>query len=139
MEWSQQRVSKMVNTRLRVITAVAIMAILLILLNIRNEPELDLTVDQLVSTAPEHDGEAIRIHGLVIADSLDVANDTLVLGGEEYEVRIKFAGLALPDGLSEGKTISVRGDVSNDAGEWVVHAMEIKTGCPSKYQAEASQ
>jgi cytochrome c-type biogenesis protein CcmE len=128
----------MVNTRLRVITALGIMAILLVLLNIGNEPEEDLTVDQLVSSGDQHDGEAIRIHGQVVVNSLDIANDTMMLSGEEHQVRINFAGLALPDGLSEGKTISVRGDVGNDAGERIVHAMEIKTGCPSKYQAEAN-
>jgi cytochrome c-type biogenesis protein CcmE len=42
----------------------------------------------------------------------------------------------VPDGFEEGRTIAVKGHLTQDAGEWILSANEIQTGCPSKYEAE---
>ena len=84
--------------------------------------------------SPEtYDGETLRLHGTV--QTMD--ENTLVLQGVSETITIDFSGTMLPAGVDENKTISVRGELSSDGGDWTMHAYEIKTGCPSKYEAEA--
>ena len=99
------------------------------------EPEIDLSVDQLMESPEQYEGETFRLHGTVL--SLDIGNDSLALQGQNQSIVIDFSGASLPSGVDEGKTISVRGELSASGDDWTMHAYEIKTGCPSKYEAEA--
>ncbi len=97
------------------------------------EPEIDLTVDQLMADPAEYEGEKMRLHGTV--ESINLENRTLILSGENATINVDFDSASLPNGADENKTISVRGLVVYEEGVWSVHADEIKVGCPSKYEA----
>jgi len=112
----------------------ALIAGLMGLMFITVEPEVDLSVDQLMDSPEQYDGETLRLHGTVL--SLDMDNSSLILEGESESINIDYSGTSLPAGADRGKTISVRGELSAGDGDWVMHAYEIKTGCPSKYEAE---
>jgi len=99
------------------------------------EPEIDLSVDQLMESPGEYEGESFRLHGKV--QSMDMSNQSLIIEGENATIHIDYSGTVLPSGVEDGKTISIRGELATNGEGWVMHAYEIKTGCPSKYEAEA--
>ena len=121
--------------RIRILVTLGMIAALLVLMLITVEPEVDLSVDQLMESPEQYEGDTFRLHGSVL--SMDVNNDSLSLQGETHTIVIDFSGASLPAGVDEGKTISVRGELTVNNEDWTMHAYEIKTGCPSKYEAEA--
>ena len=121
--------------RSRILVTFAMIVALGGLMLITIEPEIDLSVDQLMESPEQYEGDTFRLHGTVL--SLDIGNDSLVLQGQNQTIVIDFSGASLPSGVDEGKTISVRGELSASGDDWTMHAYEIKTGCPSKYEAEA--
>jgi cytochrome c-type biogenesis protein CcmE len=123
--------------RIRILVTLGMIAALLGLMLITIEPEVDLSVDQLMESPGQYEGDTFRLHGSVL--SMDMNNDSLSLQGqgENNTIVIDFSGASLPSGVDEGKTISVRGELTVNGEDWTMHAYEIKTGCPSKYEAEA--
>ena len=121
--------------RVRILVTFGLVAALMGLMLISVEPEVDLSVDQLMESPEEYEGETLRLHGTV--QSSDRGNQTLILEGENNFISIDYSGTSLPTGADENKSISVRGELILNGDDWVVHAYEIKTGCPSKYEAEA--
>ena len=121
--------------RVRILVTLGMIAALAGLMLISVEPEVDLSVDQLMEAPETYDGETLRLHGSV--QTLDMSNNTLILQGVSETIKIDFSGTSLPSGVDENKTISVRGELTGNGGDWTMHAYEIKTGCPSKYEAEA--
>ena len=121
--------------RVRILVTLGLIAALSALMLISVEPEIDLSVDQLMESPDEYDGETFRLHGTV--QSMDMVDQSLTLEGENATVHIDYSGTVLPSGVEEGKTISIRGELASNGEEWTMHAYEIKTGCPSKYEAEA--
>ena len=123
--------------RIRILVTLGMIAALLGLMLITIEPEVDLSVDQLMESPEQYEGDTFRLHGSVL--SMDMNNDSLYLQGqgENITIVIDFSGASLPSGVDEGKTISVRGELTVNGGDWTMHAYEIKTGCPSKYEADA--
>ena len=121
--------------RVRILVTLGMIAALAGLMLISVEPEVDLSVDQLMETPETYDGETLRLHGTV--QTVDLSNNTLVLQGVSETITIDFSGTLLPAGVDENKTISVRGELTGDGDDWTMNAYEIKTGCPSKYEAEA--
>lgn len=121
--------------RTRIIVTLGIIASLAGLMFISVEPEVDLSVDQLMESPEQFEGDTFRLHGTVL--SMDMNNDSLSLEGENHTIVIDFSGTSLPTGVDDGKTISVRGELTANGEDWTMHAYEIKTGCPSKYEAEA--
>ena len=121
--------------RVRILVTLGLIVALSGLMLISVEPEIDLSVDQLMEAPSEYEGETFRLHGTV--QSMDMENQSITLEGENATVRIDYSGTVLPSGVEDGKTISVRGALAADSDDWTMHAYEIKTGCPSKYEAEA--
>ena len=121
--------------RVRILVTMALIAGLMGLMFITVEPEVDLSVDQLMEAPEQYDGETLRLHGTVL--SLNMDNNSLILEGGSESLTIDYSGTSLPAGADEGKTISVRGELASNGEAWVMHAYEIKTGCPSKYEADA--
>ncbi|MFL2946616.1 MAG: cytochrome c maturation protein CcmE [Candidatus Poseidoniales archaeon] len=121
--------------RVRILVTLGLIVALSGLMLISVEPEIDLSVDQLMESPDEYEGETFRLHGAV--QSMDMTNQSLVLEGENATIHIDYSGTVLPSGVEDGKTISVRGELAANGEEWVMQAYEIKTGCPSKYEAEA--
>ena len=121
--------------RVRILVTLGMIAALAGLMLISVEPEVDLSVDQLMESPETYDGETLRLHGTV--QTVDMSNNTFVLQGVSETITIDFSGTLLPAGVDENKTISVRGELPGDGDDWTMNAYEIKTGCPSKYEAEA--
>ena len=121
--------------RSRILVTLAMIVGLGGLMLITIEPEVDLSVDQLMESPEQYEGDTFRLHGTVL--NLDIGNDSLALQGQNQSIVIDFSGASLPSGVDEGKTISVRGELVATNDDWTMHAYEIKTGCPSKYEAEA--
>lgn len=121
--------------RVRILVTFGLIAALMGLMLISVEPEVDLSVDQLMESPDQYEGETLRLHGAV--QILDMENQTLILEGQTDFISIDYSGTSLPSGVDEGKTISVRGELAQNGEDWIMHAYEIKTGCPSKYEAEA--
>ena len=121
--------------RVRILVTLGMIVALAALMLISVEPEVDLSVDQLMESPETYDGETLRLHGTV--QTVDMSNNTLVLQGVSETIAIDFSGTLLPPGVDESKTISVRGELTSNGDDWTMHAYEIKTGCPSKYEAEA--
>ena len=121
--------------RVRILFTLGMIAALIGLMLITVEPEVDLSVDQLMESPEQYEGDTFRLYGSVL--SMDMNNNSLSLQGDNHTIVIDFGGAALPSGVDEGKTISVRGELTANGDEWTMHAYEIKTGCPSKYEAEA--
>ena len=121
--------------RVRILVTLGMIVALAALMLISVEPEVDLSVDQLMESPETYDGETLRLHGTV--QTVDMSNNTLVLQGVSETIAIDFSGTLLPAGVDENKTISVRGELTREGDDWTMNAYEIKTGCPSKYEAEA--
>ena len=121
--------------RVRILVTLGLIAALFGLMLISIEPEIDLSVDQLMESPEEYEGETFRLHGTV--QRMDMGNQSIILEGENATIHIDYSGTVLPSGVEDEKTISVRGELASVGDEWVMHAYEIKTGCPSKYEAEA--
>jgi len=121
--------------RVRILITLGMIVALAALMLITIEPEVDLSVDQLMESPEQYEGETFRLHGTVL--SMDLNNNSLSLQGANHTIVIDFSGASLPAGVDEGKTISVRGELVATNDDWAMHAYEIKTGCPSKYEAEA--
>ena len=121
--------------RVRIIVTIGLISALMGLMLINVEPEVDLSVDQLMDTPDEYEAETLRVHGTIL--TLDSGNQTLVMEGENHTVIVDYSGASLPSMATENKTVSIRGEFRQDSNGWLIHAYEIKTGCPSKYEAEA--
>ena len=121
--------------RVRIVVTLGLIAALMGLMLINVEPEIDLSVDQLMETPDDYEGETLRIHGTIL--TLDTSNQTLWMQGDNHTVEVDYSGTSLPSMANENKTVSIRGEFRQDSNGWWIHAYEIKTGCPSKYEAEA--
>ena len=125
------------DRRVRIVVVMTMLVVLGGLLMLGSEPEIDLTVDELMESPESHEDETFRIRGAIQGHSGDVANSTLILTGQNSTVMVDYSDIVLPTGATEGKTVSVRGTFSFTDNQWIMTAHEIKTGCPSKYEAEA--
>jgi len=66
----------------------------------------------------------------------DVMSDgVFTLSGEQHGMAVKIGASQLSAAFSEGKTILVTGEFTQDGGIWTIHAEDIQVGCPSKYEA----
>ena len=120
--------------RVRILVTLSLIAALMALMFINVEPEVGLSVDELMDSPEEYEGETLRVYGTIL--SIDTGNYTLILQGESQTVNIDYSGASLPSMATENKTVSIRGEVHLNQDGWMIHAYEIKTGCPSKYEAE---
>jgi len=99
------------------------------------EPEVQYSVDEVLSSPSDFEDSIVFLRGEVTVDSLDSQTKTFDLGGVTTSLVVDFTGVAIPDGFHEGLTIAVRGTLIDSDGNWILNAHEIQTGCPSKYQA----
>ena len=125
------------DRRARILVVMGLLVVLAGLMILGSEPEVDLTVDELMESPEEYEGDTFRIHGAIVAGSVNYGNGTLVIEGTNATVTIDHSAISLPVGATDGKTISVRGELTQVGDDWVMAASEVKTGCPSKYEPES--
>jgi cytochrome c-type biogenesis protein CcmE len=94
-----------------------------------------LPVDQFVEDA-SHQGERVRLHGIVAEEGLDVSPALLQasfrLEGDTHAVPIVYEGV-IPDMFGADKSVVVEGQLDGDG---VFQADTLLTKCASKYESE---
>jgi cytochrome c-type biogenesis protein CcmE len=91
-----------------------------------------LSVDQVVEDPDSYMGRNIQVKGAYQAGSLisTIDNVTLILEGETHQIIVLILG-ETPN-LIDGQDIVAIGQLQS---EYLIHASEILTSCPSKYEA----
>ena len=127
----------MKNTRYtRLLLVGGIMLGLMGLMFLSVDPEIQYTVDEVMDSPESHDSGELNVRGIVQDKSLDNSSSTFVLAGEESQIEVFFASIAVPDGFEEGRMVAVKGHLKLVGDIWHIEANEIQTGCPSKYETE---
>jgi|TARA_B100000902_G_scaffold195457_1_gene186743 cytochrome c-type biogenesis protein CcmE len=129
----------MATTRARRLVVVGLGLIGLVsLMLISVDPEVQYTVDEVMSSPEDFTSDEIHLRGTVLEGSVDDESKIFILVGtnEEAQLFVDISSVALPDGFGEGYMIAVKGDLINIEGKWTISANSIQTGCPSKYTAE---
>ena len=129
----------MATTRARRLVVVGLGLIgLVTLMLISVDPEVQYTVDEVMSSPEDFTSDEIHLRGTVLEGSVDDESKIFILVGtnEAAQLFVDISSVALPDGFGEGYMIAVKGDLINIEGKWTISANSIQTGCPSKYTAE---
>ena len=127
----------MKNTRhTRLLLVGGIMLGLMGLMFLSVDPEIQYTVDEVMDSPESHDSGELNVRGIVQEQSLDSSSGTFILAGEESQIQVSFASIAVPDGFEEGRMVAVKGYLTLEGNIWHIEANEIQTGCPSKYKTE---
>ncbi|MBF26805.1 MAG: hypothetical protein CMA98_03355 [Euryarchaeota archaeon] len=102
------------------------------------DPEVQYTVDEVMSSPEDFTSDEVHLRGTVLEGSVDDESKIFILVGtnENAQLFVDISSVALPDGFGEGYMIAVKGDLINIEGKWTISANSIQTGCPSKYTAE---
>jgi cytochrome c-type biogenesis protein CcmE len=91
-----------------------------------------LSVDQVVENPEAYMGRNVQVKGAYQAGSLTatINNVTLVMEGENSSITVLILG-ETPN-LIDGQEIVAIGQIQS---KFLIHATEILTSCPSKYEA----
>lgn len=120
------------NNRLIIIGVILLILTSLMFLNV--DKDYQYSVDELMGSPENFENDNVHLRGEVVIRTDEY--NLFLLSGEVEEILIDHSSISLPDGFSEGLTISVKGKLVFNDGIWVIQAKEIQTGCPSKYEAE---
>ncbi len=120
------------NNRLFVVGGSILVLVIMMLATV--DPETQHYIDKVMDDPDSFSGNA-HIRGEVVVGSINTQNYTFILEGVEHQLIVDFSSAAVPDGFSDGKTIAVKGLLSDSTGSWILEAREIQTGCPSKYES----
>ncbi len=88
-----------------------------------------------MSSPSEHENTVVVLRGVVSNGTLDMESYSFNLDGDNLTLAVNFAAIAVPNGMTEGKTIIVEGTFSKINEIWGLSAEKITVGCPSKYNA----
>ncbi|MBS72163.1 MAG: hypothetical protein CMO20_04310 [Thermoplasmata archaeon] len=100
-----------------------------------NEPDVQYSVDEIMVSPSQFEGDDVHLRGSVVVDSYDSYNFTFSLHGTYQNLTIDASGTPLPPSFEEGRVVAIKGELIKNNNEWKVIAEEIITGCPSKYDA----
>jgi len=120
------------SSRLVIVLFSFIIIISLMLINIK--PQIQYSVDEIMTNPDDYANQEIFIRGEVMQDSIDYKNMTFQLNGNNEHLIIDYSKSQMPDSFSDGITISVKGILIDINGVWTINGKEIQTGCPSKYE-----
>lgn len=125
----------MLDRRLRLILAGVLIFVALGASLWISPPQTPISVDELMTSPSNHENKVVVLRGTISNGTLDMQSYSFYLEGENESVTIDFAAIAVPNGMSEGKTIIVEGTFSQLNDVWALNAEKITVGCPSKYNA----
>ena len=109
----------------------AVFALMMISVN----PEIQYSVDEIMSDPTEFENQDVFVRGVVSSGSLNSEEMIFILEGIDFNIIVDFSETPVPDGFDEGKTIAVRGYFQLIGDSWSIDSNEIQTGCPSKYES----
>mgnify|MGYP005728931079 FL=1 len=117
-------------------TSIAIFGLMMVTV----DPQVQYTVDEIMSEPERFDGENIFVRGIVLPGTMNYDELVFTLQGSTETIIVNFKDSPIPDGFDEGRTIAVRGTLQTDNSSdgtmiWIIDSFEIQTGCPSKYEA----
>lgn len=117
-------------------TSIAIFGLMMVTV----DPQVQYSVDEVMSEPERFDRETIFVRGIVSPGSMDYDELVFILQGSSEELIVDFDESPIPDGFDEGRTIAVRGVLNSEYSSegtliWIIESFEIQTGCPSKYEA----
>ena len=117
-------------------TSIAIFGLMMVTV----DPQVQYTVDEIMSDPERFDGENIFVRGIVLPGTMNYDELVFTLQGSTETIIVNFKDSPIPDGFDEGRTIAVRGTLNTDNSSdgtmiWIIDSFEIQTGCPSKYEA----
>ena len=117
-------------------TSIAIFGLMMVTV----DPQVQYTVDEIMSEPERFDGENIFVRGIVLPGTMNYDELVFTLQGSTETIIVNFKDSPIPDGFDEGRTIAVRGILQTDNSSdgtmiWIINSYEIQTGCPSKYEA----
>ena len=117
-------------------TSIAIFGLMMVTV----DPQVQYTVDEIMSEPERFDGENIFVRGIVLPGTMNYDELVFTLQGSTETIIVNFKDSQIPDGFDEGRTIAVRGTLQTDNSSdgtmiWIIDSFEIQTGCPSKYEA----
>ena len=117
-------------------TSIAIFGLMMVTV----DPQVQYSVDEVMSEPESFDRENIFVRGIVLPGSMDYDELVFILQGSSEQLIVDFNDSPIPDGFDEGRTIAVRGELNSAYSSdgtliWVIKSFEIQTGCPSKYEA----
>ena len=121
--------------RLRLLWLGAVIVASLLATLLLTPPEGSLSVDDVRSDPDQRKGDSISVRGIVENGTYNSSTGVFTLAGEEHGMIVKIGSSQLSAAFSEGKTILVTGELSQDSGVWTIHAEDIQVGCPSKYES----
>ena len=126
----------MALTRISRLTIVFVSSLVVLALMMASvDPEIQYSVDELMDDPRKFEESSVFVRGIVSPDSMNYDDLIFILSGNSHEILVNFANSPIPDGFDEGRTISVRGNMVSNNGNWMIDSYEIQTGCPSKYEA----
>ena len=117
-------------------TSIAIFGLMMVTV----DPQVQYTVDEIMSEPERFDGENVFVRGIVLPGTMNYDELVFTLQGSTETLIVNFKDSPIPDGFDEGRTIAVRGTLQTDNSAdgtmiWIIDSFEIQTGCPSKYEA----
>ena len=117
-------------------TSIAIFGLMMVTV----DPQVQYTVDEIMSEPERFDGENVFVRGIVLPGTMNYDELVFTLQGSTETIIVNFKDSPIPDGFDEGRTIAVRGTLNTDNSSdgtmiWIIDSYEIQTGCPSKYEA----
>jgi len=124
-----------VDRRLRLLWLGAVIVASLLATLLLTPPEGSLSVDDVMSDPDQRKGDSISVRGIVENGTYNSTTGVFTLSGEQHGMAVKIGASQLSAAFSEGKTILVTGEFTQDSGIWTIHAEDIQVGCPSKYEA----
>ena len=123
------------DRRLRLLWLGAVIVASLLATLLLTPPEGSLSVDDVMSDPDQRKGDSISVRGIVENGTYNSTTGVFTLSGEQHGMAVKIGASQLSAAFSEGKTILVTGEFTQDSGIWTIHAEDIQVGCPSKYEA----
>ena len=130
----------MLNQRRFIVGAALVAAAVsyLVYAGVRTTSMYYFEIDEFLAVREAHAGEYLRVKGWVRSGSIDWDPRTnalefdLALQDGSSPVPVAYDGI-LPDMFAEGREVVVEGRYEGDR----LHARQVMTSCPSKYEAES--
>lgn len=108
------------------VAAVVIVIVLLVVLFWGSQPQKTYTPSQVLAATQDLEGKNVQVRGL--AESLNITNNTFVLGDGISNLTVRYA--SLPEAFEVGKEMIVKGVLQSDGGYWVLVAQNVAVGHP---------
>ena len=122
------------NKKTKLIIISIAMSSLLLLMFISVEPEVQYSVDEIMTNPDNYENKELFVRGDVLNSSLIIEENIFTISGTNQYLIIDFSAASIPEGFQEGLPVAVKGKLVKINNSWNIQASEVITGCPSKYE-----